>query len=173
MTEHVDFLPATGHHLPLFVYDPLTWLLGAASLHRRLVEEAGLTPGMRVLEVGCGTGSLTRLAARTGAHVTGLDPDLRVLARAASKTSGLGVQLDRGYAERLPYADGSFDRVLSAFMYHHLKPEAREAMLSEVWRVLTSGGRLHLVDFERLVSPPLTRTGSRRTPFGRVAFFRT
>jgi ubiquinone/menaquinone biosynthesis C-methylase UbiE len=171
MTEHAEFLPATGHHLPLFVYDPLTRLLRLSAIHRRLVAEAGLTPGMRVLEVGCGTGNLALLARRTGADVIGLDPDPRVLAIAARKAPD--VRFDQGFAERLPYPDDSFDRVLSAFMYHHLKPAARETMLSEARRVLAPAGRLHLVDFERLVTPPLQRTGSRRTLAGRVAFFRT
>jgi ubiquinone/menaquinone biosynthesis C-methylase UbiE len=58
------------------------------------------------------------------------------------------VQLDRGYADRLPYADASVDRVLSAFMLHHLPPDQQQAALREARRVLVPGGRLHLIDFD-------------------------
>jgi ubiquinone/menaquinone biosynthesis C-methylase UbiE len=55
--------------------------------------------------------------------------------------------LDRGFAEELPYPDASFDRVLSAFMFHHLDPAGRRRALCEVTRTLRPGGSLHLVDF--------------------------
>ena len=57
------------------------------------------------------------------------------------------MQLDRGFAEELPYPDASFDRVLSALMFHHLGPEEKERTLDEARRVLKPGGSLHLLDF--------------------------
>jgi ubiquinone/menaquinone biosynthesis C-methylase UbiE len=57
------------------------------------------------------------------------------------------VGLDCGFAEELPYPDASFDRVLSAFMFHHLEPDGRRRALREVRRVLRPGGALHLLDF--------------------------
>ena len=55
------YLPAAGHAWLLPLYDPLTRLLGLEAVHRRLVELAGIRPGQRVLEIGCGTGNLTIL----------------------------------------------------------------------------------------------------------------
>ncbi len=55
----------------------------------------------------------------------------------------------QGSADRLPYADASFDRVFSSFMFHHLRSDQRAKALSETSRVLVPGGSLHLVDFER------------------------
>ena len=84
----------------------------------------------------------------------GLDPDPRVLAIAARKArrAGVTLRLDRGYADRLPYPDGSVDRVLSAFMLHHLPADQQHDALREVRRVLAPGGRLHLLDIDG--SPP-------------------
>ncbi len=80
----------------------------------------------------------------------GLDPDPRVLAIAARKArrAGVTLRLDRGYADRLPYPDGSVDRVLSAFMLHHLPADQQHDALREVRRVLAPGGRLHLLDID-------------------------
>jgi ubiquinone/menaquinone biosynthesis C-methylase UbiE len=134
--------------LPL--YDPFTRLAGVGRIHRRLLDQAGLRPGQRVLEIGCGTGNLLLAAKRAQpeAVVVGLDPDLAALARAHRKARrrGLAVQLDRGYADELPYADDSVDVVLSSFMLHHLPAGEREAALREALRVLRPGGALHLVD---------------------------
>ena len=55
--------------------------------------------------------------------------------------------LDQGFADELPYETGSFDRVLSSFMFHHLEEREREKALKEVLRVLRPGGSFHLVDF--------------------------
>jgi len=84
-----------------------------------------------------------------GTRVTALDPDPKALARAAEKAAAarVGVRLDRGFADALPYADGAFDRVVSSFMFHHLDLAVKQGMLREVRRVLAPGGELHLVDF--------------------------
>lgn len=107
-------------------------------------------PGATVLEIGTGTGALLLLAKRAvpDAAAIGLDPDPRVLAIAARKArrAGVTLRLDRGYADRLPYPDGSVDRVLSAFMLHHLPADQQHDGLREVRRVLAPGGRLHLLD---------------------------
>ncbi len=122
-----------------------------ASAHRRLIDQADLRPGQRVLEVGSGTGNLALLAKREypDTHVVGLDPDPKALARARRKAAreDLFVQLDLGFAGELPYPDESFDRALSAFMFHHLEPAEKPAALREARRVLRPGGSLHLLDF--------------------------
>ena len=155
-TDDRDYLPAMSRHMPLAFYDAFTRLLGARDAHWRLIAQAGIEPGSTVLEIGCGTGNVLLLAARAvpGARLIGLDPDPRVLAIAARKAQRAGVtmQLDQGYADRLPYADGSVDRVLSALMLHHMPAAEQHEALREVRRVLTPGGRLHLLDIDG--SPP-------------------
>jgi SAM-dependent methyltransferase len=146
-----DYLPGMGRRWLLPLYDPLTRLLGVRGMHQRLVDQADLRAGLRVLEIGCGTGNLAILAKRQhpGSTVVGLDPDPTALARAGRKArrAGLAIELDRGFADRLPYPDGSVDRVFSALMLHHVDPADRPAVLREVRRVLTPGGSVHVVDF--------------------------
>jgi ubiquinone/menaquinone biosynthesis C-methylase UbiE len=143
------YLPAAGKDLFLPLYDPLTALMGIGRVRRSLLAQAELSPGTRLLDVGCGTGSLLALIGKTVPNVrsTGLDPDPKALARAARKLEGMSVQLDRGFADQLPYAEATFDRVFSSFMFHHLEAAQQQAMLSEACRVLKAGGRLELVDF--------------------------
>lgn len=145
-----DYLPAMGRHWLLALYDPITRLLGVRALHQRLVDQADLRAGQRVLEIGCGTGNLAMLILRQHPQttVTGLDPDPRVLARAGRKArrAGLPIRFDRGYADELPYPDASVDRVFSALMLHHLDAAQRPAALREVARVLVPGGSVHVVD---------------------------
>lgn len=144
-----DYLPAAGHDLLLPGYDLLTRLLGMRPAYQRLVDQAELFAGAKVLEIGCGTGNLTLAAKRAHPSVdlTGADPDPRALARARRKARGLsGVRFEQAYAQQLPYPDGSFDRVLSSMMLHHLDADVKAAALAEAFRVLRPGGSMHVVD---------------------------
>mgnify|MGYP002652595672 CR=1 FL=1 len=151
-----DYLPAAGHDALLPCYDLLSRVFGIGRYHRRLVELADLGSARDVLDIGCGTGNLTFAAKRAWPQVqlVGLDPDPRALARAQKKVKGRnGIRFERGYAQDLPYADATFDRVLSAFMLHHLPDAARPALAGEVLRVLRPGGALYLVDIAGHLHP--------------------
>jgi ubiquinone/menaquinone biosynthesis C-methylase UbiE len=153
MTEtQRSYLPAAGRHWALPLYDPFAKLLGADSARRTLIDQAGLTSGVRILDVGCGTGTMAVLIKRfhPDVSVVGLDPDPDALARAEHKAhrEKLSIQFDRGFSDHLPYADQSFDRVFSSFMYHHLPSDEKPRTLEEVRRVLRPGGSFHLLDFE-------------------------
>lgn len=149
--ESHDYLPAAGRDGLLPFYDLLSLVTGASKLHSRLVEQAGLAGGQRVLEIGCGTGNLSVRAKRTepGIELVGSDPDPLALTRARRKARRLtGISFERGYSQRLPYPDASFDRMLSSLMLHHLDDDTKVATAAEVARVLRPGGSLHLVDFD-------------------------
>jgi ubiquinone/menaquinone biosynthesis C-methylase UbiE len=148
---HRHFIPAAGRDWLLPLYDPLTRLLGAGTALQRLVDEAQLNAGQHVLDLGCGTGALSLIAKRTqpGIELVGLDPDPRALARARHKLerAGLSGSFEQGFGDALPFADASFDRVLSSFMFHHLESDQKPGVLREVRRVLKPHGLLHLLDF--------------------------
>ena len=169
--EDRDYLPAMGNPSLLPLYDPFTRLLGIRDAHWQLVAEAGVEPGATVLEIGCGTANLLLLAARAapGATLIGLDPDPAALAVAGRKArrAGVSLRLDRGYADRLPYPDGSVDRVLSSFMLHHLAVDQQREALREVRRVLAPGGRLHVLDMDGGPSGPVGRLMQLRHSAGR------
>ena len=145
------FLPAAGRDIFLPLYDPLTRFFGFGSVREALIRQADLQPHHRVLDVGCGTGTLAVVIKQRDGHadVTALDPDPKALARARRKTAraGVTVQFDQGFSDALPYADASFDRVFSSLMFHHLSRAVKEGTLREVVRVLKPGGELHLLDF--------------------------
>lgn len=146
------FVPAAGSHGLLPLYDLFTKLLGVERSHRRLLDQAAIRPGDRVLEIGCGTGNLAILAKRLNpvAEILGIDPDPKALARARQKAQrgGVPVRFDLAFSEQLPFPEASFDRVLSAFMLHHVQPAAKVLALREAFRVLKPGGSLHLADFD-------------------------
>src|SRR5215471_7455841 len=83
------YLPAAGHDFFLPAYDPIMWLLRFTRDLDRLVAQAALQPSHRVLDVGCGTGTLAVLIARRyrDIDVTGIDPDPKALARAMRKAA--------------------------------------------------------------------------------------
>lgn len=145
------YLPAAGHDWALPLYDPIVRLMGLGPTRQRLIEQAHIRPGDRVLEIGCGTGSVVALAKRLypQAEIVGLDPDPKALAQARAKSAraGLPIQFDQAFSDALPYPDASFDRILSSFMFHHLPKEAKTKTLTEARRVLRPGGSFHLVDF--------------------------
>ena len=159
------YIPALGHDLLTPLYDPLLrWVMREARFKRRLLEQAGVRSGHRVLDVGCGTGTLAVMVkqARPEAEVVGLDGDANVLkiARAKADRAGVNLLLHVGMAYEIPHREGYFDRVLSSLMLHHLTAGDKKRTLSEAFRVLRGGGGLHVVDF----GPP-------RTLYARLAAF--
>jgi ubiquinone/menaquinone biosynthesis C-methylase UbiE len=146
-----QFVPAAGRDVFLPIYDPMVSFMGAARARKELIKQASIEPNQRVLDLGCGTGTLVVLLKRKypAAEIVGLDPDPKALRRAKKKVkrAGVSVQLDEGFADELPYDEGTFDRVLSSLMLHHLEDQDRERMLREVLRVLKPAGTFHLLDF--------------------------
>src|SRR5215813_10850269 len=102
-----------------------TWIAGDFGVIARSIEEGGrefverldLKPGMKVLDVACGTGNLALPAARGGANVIGVDiaPNLIEQAIANAERDGLKAKFDVGDAEDMPYRDGEFDVVMTMF----------------------------------------------------------
>jgi len=121
-------------------------------IRRRIISSAELSPGQRVLDVGCGTGTLAIEAAKAvgpDGRVDGIDPSLEMIARAKSKAQASGQRLHFQEAgiESLPFPDHSFDSVLSSLAFHHFDGPLQQAGLAEIHRVLAPGGRLTIIDF--------------------------
>ena len=137
-------------------YDRVTALLmlGREPKFRSMtVDLAAVQAGERVLEVGCGTGSLALVAARRAGpagKVYGIDPDPVMIATSREKAAKarLDVAFEVGLIEKLPFEAGEFDVVLSSLMLHHLPDDLQKLGLAEVRRVLKPGGRFLAVDIE-------------------------
>jgi ubiquinone/menaquinone biosynthesis C-methylase UbiE len=121
-----------------------------------LIEQANAQPGQKVLDLGCGTGTLAIMAKemQPGAKVSGLDadPDMLKVAKFKAGEQNTDVTFDVGFTNELPYSDESFDIVMSSIMVHHLKTPDKEQTAREVFRVLKPGGELHIIDFGKPVS---------------------
>lgn len=141
------YVPAFGLHGLTPFYDSFAKLVNP--LRRRLIQQANIQPGQRVLDLGCGTGLLTRMVKQSApeAHVTGLDGDEEVLAIARDKSRGTNIQWDHALAFNMPYQDNSFDVVVSSFVTHHLTSADKLRAFQEVRRVLRPDGWFHIVDF--------------------------
>jgi len=121
-------------------FTPLeAWTTPTAAL---LVRHAGIQPGQRVLDVGCGTGVVAITAALRGATVTGLDLTPELLARARENATIAGVAIDwhEGDAEELPFPAESFDAVVS--QYGHMFAPRPDVVVAEMLRVLKPGGTI-------------------------------
>lgn len=125
-----------------------------AQIRSEAIERAGIRPGERVLEVGCGTGTLTLAAKRAAGpdgEVFGVDvaEDMLETARKKSRRASLPVTFERAGIEDLPFPAESFDVILSSLMLHHVQgDELKRRGLAEVYRVLKPGGRLLIVEFQ-------------------------
>lgn len=121
--------------------------------YERLADLAGLAPGERVLDVGCGTGSLALAAKRrvgASGSVCGIDASEPMLVRASRKArrQSLQVEFRMAAAEALPFPDSGFDVVFSTLMLHHLPRPIRRRCADEMARVLKPGGRVLVSDFQ-------------------------
>jgi|SRR5665213_1965266 len=98
--------------------------------------------GLEVLDIGCGAGFTAEFLAKRGARVSGIDPIEHALraARSHAKTKNLAIEYLQGRAERLPYADATFDIVLCVDVLEHVG--SLEKSLQEAGRVLKPGGYL-------------------------------
>jgi len=148
------YIPALRYAGLTPLYDPvLRWLMKEGRFKGDLIRQAGIRPGQKVLDLGCGTATLTIQIkqAYPEAEVIGLDGDPRVLeiARAKAARAGVSITLDEGLSSNMPYADASIDRVVSSLLFHHLSTENKLATMAEAHRVLRPGGEMHVADFGR------------------------
>jgi ubiquinone/menaquinone biosynthesis C-methylase UbiE len=159
-SSHESYVHALRYDWLTSLYDPLVrWTCRESAFKQALVRQAGVTPGHKVLDLGSGTGTLTTALkeACPAAEVEGLDGDEKIIEIARSKASekGLDIGFVHGMSDELPYADDSFDRILSSFLFHHLSTAGKHATLREALRVLKPEGELHIADWGKPSNPLL------------------
>lgn len=154
METHTDihYIPALRYRFLTPFYDHLFKIFMQEDIFKkRLVDQAGLKAGMRLLDLGCGTGTLTLMVKQMHPQVEvfGLDSDPAILeiARKKVEKAGLEITLDQGMAFELPYQENYFDRVISSLVIHHISSENKQRTMLEIRRVLKRGGEFHMVDF--------------------------
>lgn len=159
MTTAHRYIHAFGPAVLTRFYDPMIRLLREDEFKGRLVDLAQIEPGHRVLDVGCGTGTLATIIQRRqpNAEVHGVDGDLKILeiARTKAAQAGASITFERALAWELPYPDATFDCVVSSLVFHHLVTDNKLRAAREILRVLRPGGTLLLADF----GPPRSLPG--------------
>lgn len=145
------YVPAAGRAVFTPIYDlAMRLTMREREFRGRLLEQTlDDLPTGDVLDLGCGTGSLSLALARHAPQVTvtGLDGDPRALDIARSKDHGRQVTWIVASAASLPFDDAAFDRVVASLLLHHLGDEDKLRALSEALRVLRPGGRLQIADW--------------------------
>jgi ubiquinone/menaquinone biosynthesis C-methylase UbiE len=144
------YIPALSFKWRTPFYNPLLkWGMREETFKRKLIQQANIQPKMKVLDLGCGTGTLTLMlkCAHPEAEITGMDGDPQVLDIAREKSRGTNIQWDEGLASSLPYPDSVFDRVVTSLVIHHLVTDDKRRAFKEIYRVLKPRGELHALDF--------------------------
>jgi 2-polyprenyl-3-methyl-5-hydroxy-6-metoxy-1,4-benzoquinol methylase len=166
-TDDAGFIPALRFNFLTPLFDSVAAVtVRDGAIKRRVLARAAIVAGERVLDVGCGTGTLAAAAAQAApdVSVSGLDADPAILAKARRRATraGLDIAFDQGMSNELPYADGSFDLVLTTLFFHHLPDDAKRRTATELLRVLRPGGRVVIGDVGR-PQDPLMRAAVRVT----------
>lgn len=139
------------------LYDPVVrWTTKEQKFKRLLVEQVAAGDSS-VLDLGCGTATLTLMLKRAypEATVAGLDGDPSVLDIARQKTelAGVEIALHQGLADAPPFDDGAFDRIVSSLMFHHLDRDAKQRTFRRARALFRPGGELHIADWGRAQNP--------------------
>jgi ubiquinone/menaquinone biosynthesis C-methylase UbiE len=121
------------------------------ALREMQADLVSIKPGDRVLEVGCGTGSLTlavgrRVGASGEVHGVDIAPEMINVARRKNARAGNPVTFRVGQIDTLPYPEATFDAVICSFMIFHLPDDVQRLGLKDIFRVLRAGGTLVVID---------------------------
>lgn len=148
---HEDYIPALRFRSLTPLYDTVLRSFFPEAEIKRQVAVRAAGAGQRVLDLGCGTGTLavTLRQMQTSGLIAGVDVDGAVLLKAQTKAKRISalLALAQSRGELLPLADGSFDTVVSTLVLHHLNRSQKLAALREAHRVLRPEGRLYIADF--------------------------
>jgi len=156
--ENEAFVPALGYRWLTPLYDVVVRVTTRERRFKRaLIEQAGIRPGQRVLDLATGTGTLAIWIkqAQPAAEVTGVDVDPEILARAERKArrAHADIRLHRARSDTLPFPAGYFDRVVSSLFFHHLRWQDKVGTAGELFRVMRPGAELHVADWGRPANP--------------------
>jgi len=149
-------IPTRGRTLDhaALVYDycePILFLGRLSEYDAKTISLLEISGNEKILDLGCGTGRLTRMIAdllnpEAGGAAVGIDAAAGMIRVAQKKRESRTCRFEIAAAESLPFEDRSFDVVISSMFFHHLPLDLKQKALSEAFRVLGPGGRLIIAD---------------------------
>ncbi len=149
-----DYIPALRFAALTRFYDPVVRMTTRERrVKQHLLSSADILPGTTVLDIGCGTGTMTIWLKQRypSADVIGLDADPAILeiARTKAQRAGVDIRFLEANAADIPLPDDAVHSVVSSLFFHHLDTDQKRAVLKEILRVLAPGGELHISDWGR------------------------
>ena len=153
------YIPAVRYNWLTPFFDLIVKLMPESTFKNNLVKQSNIRKKDKVLDLGCGTATLTILLKKAypDSEIIGLDADKKILEIASSKIKhqNLNIPLDHGMSFELPYKDNSFDTVISSLMFHHLTSENKVSTFEEIYRILKDKGNLYFADFGKPHNIPM------------------
>lgn len=146
------FIPALKYHFLTPIYDWFIALtLPEIAVKKQLIRQANIKKAEKVLDYGCGTGTLLLLLEELhpDCEAIGIEVDTQMLKMAQRKVAekNSSVQLQYYEGDRLPYETGTFDKVISSWVFQHLTTSQKIASFREIHRVLKPEGEFHMADW--------------------------
>jgi len=146
------YIPALSFNFLTPFYDSAVKLTTREKLFKgKLAEQIEIIPNGRLLDLACGTATLTIALKQKfpQAEIHGLDGDAKILRIARDKASNNKAEIifTEAFSTELPYPDDYFDAIVSSLFFHHLTPENKLKTLKEIRRVLKPDGTLHIADW--------------------------
>jgi ubiquinone/menaquinone biosynthesis C-methylase UbiE len=152
MKEGTKYIPALKYDWLTKFYDPVLQItMPERKFKKALIDKMRIEQGYRILDFGCGSLTLSLMAAQMSpeAEYYGVDIDEKILAIASRKMASANqhILIQHYDGDRLPYPDNYFDRVMSSLVFHHLTLRQKYAALGDIYRILKPGGEVHIADF--------------------------
>lgn len=146
------FIPALGADWATRFYDPLVRITTREFAFKRdLIAQANLQNNHKVLDLACGTGTLSIGIKRRFPNVKifAIDADEKILQKARQKSLERGIEINfqQGFSYKLPFKNDEFDRIFSTLSFHHLNQDGKIKTIKEILRVLKQDGEFHLADY--------------------------
>lgn len=154
MPNQREFTPAAGRLAGVGSYDLLIRIFTREGVWRpRLIERILLHPAQKILEVGCGTGTLAikNKLKRGSTHLIAIDPDPQVLDIARSKARAAGTEIDfiEGFLDQQSFGKAEFDVIYCSLVLHQVPLQAKINIIEQMITLLKPGGVLHIADYAR------------------------
>lgn len=150
--EEKNFIPALGANWATRFYDPLVRLtMREFAFKRALIAQANLAENQTILDLACGTGTLSIGIKKRFPQIDiyAVDADSKILQTAENKSQkhNSEINFQKSFSDKLPFENETFDRVFSTLSFHHLTIENKINTLKEISRVLKPTGEFHIADY--------------------------